>query len=56
MVRQIRVRGVRRKQIDEDKLAMAFLMLAKVLTEQSDASESESSSIDARVKDDAEAA
>lgn len=34
MAKQIRVRAVRRKQIDEDKLAMAFLMLAKILDEQ----------------------
>jgi hypothetical protein len=31
MGRHIRVRGVRRKEIDEDKLALAFLMLAKVM-------------------------
>ena len=34
MSKQIRVRGVRRKQIDEDKLALAFLLLAKTLHEQ----------------------
>jgi hypothetical protein len=34
MTRNIRVRGIRRKQIDEDKLALAFLLLAKVLHEQ----------------------
>lgn len=34
MKRDIRVRGVRKKQIDEDKLALAFLMLAKVICEQ----------------------
>ena len=33
MARNIRVRGVRRKAVDEDKLALAFLMLAKVLHE-----------------------
>jgi len=32
--RNIRVRGVRRKQIDEDKLALAFLLLAKVICDQ----------------------
>jgi hypothetical protein len=31
MARQIRVRGIRRREVDEDKLALAFLMLAKVL-------------------------
>ena len=34
MARNIRVRGIRRKEIDEDKLALAFLMLAKILHEQ----------------------
>ncbi len=34
MARSISVRGVRRKEVDEDKLALAFLMLAKVLHEQ----------------------
>ena len=34
MERNIRVRGIRRKQIDEDKLALAFLLLAKILHEQ----------------------
>lgn len=37
--RNIRVRGVRRKQIDEDKLALAFLLLAKVIHEQDNADE-----------------
>jgi hypothetical protein len=34
MARQIRVRSIKRKQIDEDKLALAFLMLAKILDEE----------------------
>ena len=34
MERNIRVRGIRRKQIDEDKLALVFLLLAKVIYEQ----------------------
>jgi hypothetical protein len=34
MNRQVRVRGVRRKEIDEDKLALAFMLLAKTLREQ----------------------
>ena len=34
MARNIRVRGIRRKQIDEDKLALAFLLLAKTTHEQ----------------------
>jgi hypothetical protein len=33
MTRPIKVVGVRRKQIDEDKLAMALLMLAKIFNE-----------------------
>jgi hypothetical protein len=37
MARNIRVRGIKRKQIDEDKLALAFLLLAKVLHEQEEA-------------------
>jgi hypothetical protein len=31
MSRQIRVIGIKRKEIDEDKLALAFLLLAKTL-------------------------
>ena len=34
MARNIWVRGVRRKDVDADKLALAFLMLARVLHEQ----------------------
>ena len=30
----IRVRGIRHKEVDEDKLALAFLLLAKTLHEQ----------------------
>jgi hypothetical protein len=37
MERNIRVRGIKRKQIDEDKLALAFLLLAKILHEQDEA-------------------
>lgn len=33
MGRNIRVKGVKRKEVDEDKLALAFLMLAKALRE-----------------------
>jgi hypothetical protein len=40
MARNIRVRAVRRRELDEDKLALAFLMLAKVITEQADVGES----------------
>jgi len=47
MGRNIRVRAIKRKEVDEDKLALAFLMLAKVLHEQaageSRSDESESS-------------
>lgn len=34
MTKDVRIRGIRRKHIDEDKLALAFLMLAKVISEQ----------------------
>lgn len=34
MTRQLRVRGVRRKEIDEDKLAYALVLLAKELQAQ----------------------
>ncbi len=34
MARHIRVKGIKRKEVDEDKLALAFLMLAKVMLEQ----------------------
>jgi hypothetical protein len=34
MAREIRIRTVKRKEIDEDKLALAFLLLAKLLCEQ----------------------
>jgi hypothetical protein len=36
MARNIRVRAIRRRDLDEDKLALAFLMLAKVIAEQTD--------------------
>ena len=35
MARQIRLRTIRRKEIDEDKLALAFWLLAKSLEEAS---------------------
>ncbi len=34
MSRDLRIRAVYRKQIDEDKLALAFLLLAKSLSEE----------------------
>jgi hypothetical protein len=34
MARNIRVRAIKRREVDEDKLALAFLMLAKVIHEQ----------------------
>ncbi len=34
MTRHIRVRAIKRREVDEDKLALAFLMLARVLHEQ----------------------
>lgn len=33
MAQHIRVRSIKRKQLDEDKLALAFLLLAKILDE-----------------------
>jgi hypothetical protein len=33
MPKRVRVRSIRRKQVDEDKLALAFLLLAKILHE-----------------------
>jgi hypothetical protein len=33
MARHIKVRSIKRKQLDEDKLALAFLLLAKILDE-----------------------
>jgi hypothetical protein len=33
MAKQLRMRGVRRKHMDDEKLALAFLLLAKVLNE-----------------------
>lgn len=36
MAKQLRARAVRRKQIDDEKLALAFLLLAKVLREDAD--------------------
>lgn len=37
MERNIRIVGVKRKQIDEEKLALAFLLLAKTLHDQKQA-------------------
>lgn len=34
MARQMRMRATRRKEIDDEKLALAFLLLAKILNEQ----------------------
>lgn len=33
MSKRIRVKSIKRKQLDEDKLALAFLLLAKILDE-----------------------
>lgn len=35
MERQLRIKGVRRKQIDEDKFAHALLLLAKAMQQES---------------------
>jgi hypothetical protein len=37
MTRQIKVRSVRKRELDEDKLAMAFILLARILVEQQQA-------------------
>lgn len=34
MAKQMRMRATRRKEIDDEKLALAFLLLAKILNEQ----------------------
>lgn len=39
MARRLRVRAIKRKELDEDKLALAFLMLAKLLRERDEESE-----------------
>jgi hypothetical protein len=33
MARRLRIRAIRRKEVDEDKLALAFLLLAQQLAE-----------------------
>jgi len=48
MARQLRIRAVRRKEIDEDKLALAFLLLAKTLYEQDEARNASGGSSDVR--------
>lgn len=50
MTRRVKVREVRRRQIDEDKLALAFLLLAKSLDgdEESPADEAITGETDAR--------
>lgn len=42
MARRLRVRAVKRRELDEDKLALAFLMLAKLLREESEGAEQQS--------------
>lgn len=37
MAKQIKMRGLRRKEIDEEKLALAFLLLAKIIADEQDA-------------------
>jgi hypothetical protein len=48
MARHIRVKGIKRKEVDEDKLALAFLMLAKVMLEQNEPQAERDSSPDDR--------
>jgi hypothetical protein len=44
MGEKVRIVGIKRKAIDEDKLALAFLMLAKIIHEQSGSSNDGSAS------------
>lgn len=37
MTKRIRVRGTRRQEVDADRLAVAFLLLSKILYEQEQA-------------------
>lgn len=46
MERDIRIVGIKRKQIDDEKLALAFLLLAKTLQEQRKASEADQAADD----------
>jgi hypothetical protein len=39
MTRRVRVRGKYRRPLDEDQIALAFLMLAKLLREEEQATE-----------------
>lgn len=39
MARRVQVRSIKRQELDRDKLALAFLMLAKILAEQDKASQ-----------------
>jgi len=36
MTRRVRARGIRRSEVDEDQLAVAFLLLSKILHEQAE--------------------
>jgi len=47
MARNIRVRAIRRREVDEDKLALAFLMLAKTISEQKDTESSADDALEA---------
>jgi hypothetical protein len=42
MTRRLRVRGKYRQPLDEDQIALAFLMLAKLLREEEQAGEKQS--------------
>lgn len=36
MAQHIRIKSIKRKQLDEDKLALAFLLLAKIVHDTAD--------------------
>lgn len=47
MANHIRIKSIKRKQLDEDKLALAFLLLAKVVHEADTADHAEAGSPEA---------
>jgi hypothetical protein len=44
MANHIRIKSIKRKQLDEDKLALAFLLLAKIVHEADSADQEAGSS------------
>lgn len=41
MTKRVRVRAIRRPEVEDDRLAVAFLMLAKILDEQAESEDAE---------------